>query len=142
MTSFDTSIQIDADPGRVWAQLRQTDRWPTWDDALQRVDGKLAPGGKVTFHVNGSSRAVTSKVVEWGEPTKLVLRGGMPLGLFAGTRTYSLTASGGGTLFRMTEVFSGPLAGLITRSIPDLQPSFDSFAAGLKSAAEAAARPA
>jgi hypothetical protein len=36
----------------------------------------------------------------------------------------------------MTEEFSGLMAPLITRSIPDLQPSFDEFARCLKSAAE------
>jgi len=32
----------------------------------------------------------------------------------------------------MREVYTGPLAGLITKSIPDLAPSFTRFADGLK----------
>ena len=36
----------------------------------------------------------------------------------------------------MTEVYTGPLAGLITKTIPDMTDSFDKFADGLKSAAE------
>lgn len=32
----------------------------------------------------------------------------------------------------MREEYSGPLLALIWRSMPDLQPSFDAFAAGLK----------
>lgn len=39
----------------------------------------------------------------------------------------------------MREEFSGLMAPLITRSIPDLQPSFDRFAADLKARAEAKA---
>ena len=39
----------------------------------------------------------------------------------------------------MREEFSGLLAPLITRSIPDLQPSFDRFTADLKSRAERSA---
>jgi hypothetical protein len=38
----------------------------------------------------------------------------------------------------MTEDFTGPLAGLISTSIPDLTDSFDMFADGLKAAAERA----
>ena len=38
----------------------------------------------------------------------------------------------------MSEVYSGPLAGLIGRSIPDMTESFEEFADGLKEAAEAA----
>ena len=37
------------------------------------------------------------------------------------------------------EEFTGPLAGLITKAIPDLTTSFDTFADGLKAAAEAEA---
>jgi len=36
----------------------------------------------------------------------------------------------------MAEVFSGPLAPLITKAIPDMTESFEIFADGLKSAAE------
>jgi hypothetical protein len=37
----------------------------------------------------------------------------------------------------MEEVYSGPLAPLITRAIPDLTDSFAQFAEGLRAAAEA-----
>jgi hypothetical protein len=36
----------------------------------------------------------------------------------------------------MEEVFTGPLAPLITKSIPDLTPSFETFAQTLKMKAE------
>jgi hypothetical protein len=61
----------------------------------------------------------------------------MPLGLFEGERTYRLEEVAGGTEFSMTELLSGPLAGLITRTIPDMTDSFNQFADGLKTAAEA-----
>ena len=38
--------------------------------------------------------------------------------------------------FQMTEEFTGLMAPLITRSVPDLQPSFEEFAKCLKKAAE------
>jgi hypothetical protein len=67
----------------------------------------------------------------------MVWRGGMPLGLFTGTRTYVLTQLPDGKLkFEMTEIFKGLMAPLIMRSIPDLQPAFDEFAQCLKTAAE------
>jgi len=40
----------------------------------------------------------------------------------------------------MREEYSGLMAPMITRSIPDLQPAFDEFAHDLKRAAEEAAR--
>ena len=36
----------------------------------------------------------------------------------------------------MREEYTGPLLGMIWKSIPDLGPSFEEFASGLKAAAE------
>ena len=48
-----------------------------------------------------------------------------------------MTFEGDGTVkFAMREAYSGLLASLITKSIPDLQPSFDEFAANLKKRSE------
>ena len=69
----------------------------------------------------------------------MVLTGGMPLGLFKGVRTYSLTPlDGGNTRFTMHEQYSGLLSPLMTRMIPDMQASFEQFANGLKAKAESA----
>jgi hypothetical protein len=56
----------------------------------------------------------------------------MPFGLFRGVRTYELSPAEGGTAFHVREEYTGPLLGLIWRSMPDLGPSFDLFARGLK----------
>jgi hypothetical protein len=67
----------------------------------------------------------------------MVFTGGMPLGLFKGVRTYTLEPGGaGGTAFKMREEYTGPLLGMIWKSIPDLGPSFQQFANGLKARAE------
>ena len=82
-------------------------------------------------------RAFPLKVSEFVPGERMVWSGGMGLGLFKGVRTYTLTGQAGGTTqFAMREVFSGLIAPLITQSIPDLKPSFDEFAAALKSRAE------
>lgn len=63
----------------------------------------------------------------------------MPLGLFKGVRTYTLAAEGAGTAFTVREEYTGPLLGMVWRSMPDLGPSFTQFANGLKQRAEASA---
>ena len=61
----------------------------------------------------------------------------MPLGLFKGVRTDTLTPRSDGQVeFSMREEFTGLMAPLIALSIPDLQPSFDEFALNLKQAVE------
>jgi hypothetical protein len=69
-------------------------------------------------------------------PNRMVWGDSMPLGLFEGERTYRLEEVAGSTEFSMTELLSGPLSGLITRTIPDMTDSFNQFADGLKTAAE------
>lgn len=61
----------------------------------------------------------------------------MPLGPFKGERIFELQPlDSGGVEFAMREDYSGLLAPLISKSIPDLQPAFDEFAACLKARAE------
>jgi hypothetical protein len=67
----------------------------------------------------------------------MVWQGGMPLGLFKGTRVFEIASfSAASTVFSMREDYSGPLAVLIGKSILNLQPAFDEFAHCLKHAAE------
>jgi len=77
------------------------------------------------------------KVTDFDPPARLRFSGGMPLGLFRGVRTFEVSPDGnGGTAFHVREEYTGPLLGLIWRSMPDLGPSFDQFARGLKSRVE------
>jgi hypothetical protein len=82
---------------------------------------------------NGPCRAFPVQVTAFESLAGLRFSGAMPLGLFRGVRTYGLSpAAGGGTAFHLREEYIGPLLGLIWRSMPDLGPSFDRFARGLK----------
>lgn len=77
------------------------------------------------------------EVTEMSRPNRMVWADGMPFGLFTGTRTYLLTEKGNDACtFAMTEVYAGPLSGLICKSIPNITDAFNEFAAGLKSGAE------
>ena len=60
-----------------------------------------------------------------------------PFGLFVGMRTFTIAPeSAARCRFAMREEFTGLLAPLITKSIPDLQPAFDEFVRCLKATAE------
>jgi hypothetical protein len=93
----------------------------------------------VTVHAQASPGwAFPLRISVFEAPARMVWSGGMPFGWFIGTRTFTLKpVPDGAVVFSMQEAFAGLLAGLITKSIPDLQPSFDAFAMDLKRAAEA-----
>lgn len=99
----------------------------------------MSPGGTIRLvSIASPQRTFSLTVTSMQAPVRMVWSDGMPWGLFRGVRTYQLDPVSTGTAFTMTEEFSGPLAGLIARSIPDLTASFDQFADGLQAAAERA----
>lgn len=133
MEHYESTAAIAAPPEVVWAVLVDAAAWPAWDSGVTAVEGTVAEGQKVTVRTEVSpGRAFPVTVTALEAPRRMVFRGGMPLGLFRGERTYTLAPDGAGTVFRMREEYTGPLLGLIRRSMPDLQPSFDRFARGLK----------
>lgn len=133
MKSFQTRIAINGTPEAIWAVLTDAPKYTVWNTTVDKVDGRIAAGEKVTVHAKISpGRAFPVKVVEFEPARKMVWASGMPLGLFKGERTFTLTPKNGAVEFEMREVFSGLLEPLIGKSIPDLQPAFEEFAAALK----------
>lgn len=128
---------INAPVQRVWDLMTDGPGIPSWNPTVISLDGTIAPGETIalTSTVN-PKRSFKLKVVEMTAPGRMVWSSGMPLGLFKGERTYLMNEHDGVTTFSMTEEYSGLLAGLITKSIPDMTDSFEQFADGLKKAAE------
>ncbi len=120
-----------------WELLTDAPGYSDWNPAVVSLDGTIAAGEKIKLVSIVSPRTFTLKVAELTPPRRMVWADGMPLGLFKGERTYTLTPTDSGeTEFSMVEEFTGPLAPLITKTIPDMTESFDKFADGLKVAAE------
>jgi hypothetical protein len=137
MKGFESRVTIEAPPEAVWEVLLDTARWPEWDPFCDAIDGQPALGTKLKVYRKLSpGRAFPVKVTTLDPPTRMVWTGGMPLGLFRGERTFTLTAAADRTDFELREVFSGPMLALIGRSLPDMTEAFDAFTAGLKSRVE------
>lgn len=138
MKTFAASTFIRSTPENIWEILTDASRYTTWNTTVDKVEGRIAPGQKITVHAKVSpGRAFPVTVTEFVPSRKMVWSGGMPLGLFRGQRTFTLSPRGDGTVeFRMSEAFGGLLSPLIERSIPNLQPAFEEFAADLKKRAE------
>jgi hypothetical protein len=138
MKFYDTTSTLQASPDAIWAILTDGPRFTEWDSGVERVEGRIAPGETIkVFSTISPGRAFPATVTEFSPGKKMVWSGGMPLGLFKGVRTFTLSPQGSGvTRFTMREEFTGPLLPLIWRSMPDLGPSFERFASGLKKQAE------
>ena len=134
MRYFEATSTIAASAEAVWDVLIDGVSWPSWDSGVDAVEGRIAMGETLKIRAQAApGRTFPVKVTSFDPPARLRFSGGMPLGLFRGVRTYELSpAAGGGTAFHVREEYTGPLLGLIWRSMPDLGPSFDRFARGLK----------
>ncbi len=137
MKSFHVSRHISATPERVWAVLTDASSLANGSLGITRIEGDIALGRSLKLWTEATgTRAFGLKVTTLNAPRTMVWEGGMPLGLFRGVRTFTLAEKDGGVQFEMSEVFSGLMAGLITKSIPDLTPSFERFANGLAALAQ------
>jgi len=138
MFSYDAATTISASPAAVWAVLVDVGSWPSWDSGVTSVDGAPQLGAKLTIRSEAApGRAFPVKVTAFQPPSRMAFGGGMPLGMFRGERTYTLSSTDGATTrFTMREQYTGWMLGAISRSMPDLGPSFQRFADGLKARVE------
>ena len=137
MKFTETKIEITSNPACVWATL--TTHMPRNPEAygVIRFDGNIALRSKIKLWSEvAPDRAFSLKVIACDAPHKMVWRGGMPFGLFVGTRTFTISETAHGSMFHMREEFTGLFAGPITKSMPDITPSFTKFAKTLKQEAE------
>lgn len=137
MAYFEVEARIGASAERVWAVLTDARRLVSGGLGLTRLDGDIAPGSRIRLWSEVSpGRAFALRVGVFEPPRKMTWEGGMPFGLFKGVRTFALAPEGHGVRFHMREEFTGAMAPMILKSIPDLTPSFKKFADGLKALAE------
>jgi len=140
MRGFTTRAKIRATPESVWSLLSQAASYPRWNPEIVKIDGQIALGQKIAAHVNlggGVIRRVTVRVTELEPPHRMVWIGGLPLGLFVGQRTFTLTPLESGLVeFVMELQFRGLFAAPIAKSLGNRQPDIDALAQALKKYAE------
>ena len=148
--SYEASRTIEAPATVVWDLLTDADSYADWNSAVISIRGPIVEGGSIELvSIVNPKRTFKLRVTELRAPNRMVWSDGMPLGLFTGERTYDLVEADGDAgvdlgvercELTMREAFTGPLAPLITRAIPDLTDSFETFVGDLKAAAEARQR--
>jgi hypothetical protein len=137
--AYSVAVSIGAPAQRVWDLLVNAPGYKGWNASVVSIDGPIESGRTIKLvSAVDPGRTFVLKVTAMDPPHRLVWTGGMPLGLFTGTRTFVIESAGAGCRFSMSEVYTGLMSGLIFKSIPDLNDSFKQFAESLKSASERA----
>lgn len=138
MTSYSVTRTVNAKPEVIWELLTDASKYPDWNPAVLGIEGDISDGSRIKLKsIVNPNRVFKLNVSKVTPPDSMVWWDGMPLGLFKGERTFKLSPrSDGTTEFSMKEVYSGLMAPLITKSIPDMTESFDIFGDAVKAEAE------
>ncbi|MEM9792308.1 MAG: SRPBCC domain-containing protein [Pseudomonadota bacterium] len=137
MRYYEVKRTITAKPDLVWSILTDPAVLSDGSFSILRIEGAITASSRIDLWSEVAPKQKFSLKISSFDPGRsMVWESGMPLGLFRGARSFEVQAAGPETLFRMREDYSGPLAGLMVKMIPDLQPSFDTFGDALKAAAE------
>ena len=133
--SYAVKTRIQAPPAALWAKLTDAAGFPSWNSTVERIEGRIALGERLTIRVPiAPGRAFRPKVVEVVPERRMVWRDGF-FPMFQGTRAFTLAPERDGTTtFTMVEVFRGLMLPMIKRALPDFGPVFDRYAADLERA--------
>ena len=136
--SYEAVTRIDASPADVWALLTDVGGWRDWDSGVDRVEGRVALGEPLTIYATMiRTKPFPVTVTEIRPREAMRWRAACRSAWPPSSAPYSLDAQDdGGTVLTVREDHTGPLAGLLDRTTPDLNPSFRQFCAGLKARAE------
>ena len=144
MRSYEAQATIERGPDAVWAVLTDAPGYADWDSGVERVEGTIAPGETDQGPLGGEPRPRVpgeGHRVPAGARHDVVGRACRSACSRGCARSRLEPADGGATRFRMREEYTGPLLPLIWRTMPDLGPSFEQFARGLKARVETAPMP-
>lgn len=66
MKEYSAKTTIEASPETIWAILTDAPTYPTWDPGMIRLEGRIAPGEKITAYAKISpNRAFPVNVTEF-----------------------------------------------------------------------------
>jgi hypothetical protein len=144
-----TSIDIGAEPGRVWQVLTDLAGYREWNPFITQAEGVVAVGQRLTLRmqpVGGRGVTLHPTVQEVTAGRRLRWLGRLAFsGLFDGEHAFTLVdRPDGGVRFVQEEHFRGLLVPLMARSLTEhTRPAFEAMNEALKNRVERApaARP-
>jgi hypothetical protein len=135
---IETSIEINADPSKVWEVLSDFGSYPDWNPFIVSLQGKPEVGERLNVElrtVAGKRMKFTPTVLVWEPGRALIWRGKVLFrGIFDGEHRFELESAGEGrTRLSHTETFTGFLLPLIWNSMKDdTRRGFESMNEALK----------
>ncbi|MCP4501811.1 MAG: SRPBCC domain-containing protein [Deltaproteobacteria bacterium] len=134
---YRVALIISAPAEQVWAVLTDGPRFTEWNTTLETFSGTIARDEDISLVFKAVPDRLFELHVSYFQPQqRMVWEDSMPMGMFAGVRTFTLLPHDDGTLFVMSEVYSGSMLPMIEKDLPDMRTSFEIFAQNLKERVE------
>jgi hypothetical protein len=107
------SIEISADPQKVWDILKDFDRYPEWNPCLISVTGEKSVGSWIHVTLNpeySMNTGFKARLLEYSREKGIRWFGRLPVPhLFAGDHSFEILPTSSGVMFIQKEEFSGIL---------------------------------
>lgn len=132
----EAEVLINARSSTVWDVITDGGNLTVWDSGITEIHGEIRNGGTIRIRTALGGNRMFRLRVEQLPGEVMTWTGGIPLGLFTGVRTFTLTSHGTMTHLRVREEFSGPLLSAIWKRMPDMEPALDAYVKAAKARAE------
>ena len=136
MQSVAAEALINAPSSTVWDIITDTRNYAVWDSGITHITGELRNGGTIRIRTRTAGNRIVRVRVQQMPGEVMTWTGGLPLGLFTGLCTFTLSSQGGMTHLRVNVEFSGPLRGLYWTAVPDTQRALIDYVNAVKKRAE------
>ena len=108
-----TSIEISADPQKVWDVLKDFDSYPEWNPCLLSVTGEKSIGSMLTISINPAyfiNKRFKARLLEYSNEKGIRWYGRLRIPhMFAGNHSFEILPTSSGVMFIQQEEFSGIL---------------------------------
>lgn len=136
MKQVTVTRDIAAPSETVWAILTDPAQLVALETGITSLEGDIGEGSTFRLMAEASgARAFKIRVSGFEPPRRMEWSSGAKP-MFHGVRVFALTPVPGGTRLEMTETFTGLMLPMIWRSMQDLTPTFERFAAAVAGQAE------
>jgi hypothetical protein len=116
-----TSINISADPKKIWDVLNDFDRYPEWNPFLLSIVGEKSIGSKLTINIDPKyfmSERFKARLDDYSEGEEIRWRGRFWIPhMFAGDHSFKIIPNTSGVTFIQQEEFSGILVPLLKKML-------------------------
>jgi hypothetical protein len=136
MQFFEAETLINARSSTVWDIVTDSGNYTVWDSGITRIDGQVRNGSTIKVWTSTRGRRTLRLRVGQIPGEVMTWTGGLPLGLFKGVRTFTLTPQGGMTRLRVREEYSGALLRLAGRPMPGMGQELTDYVTAVKTRAE------